>query len=162
MSPAVPPSLTAAERERVEQIDRFVALGEQGAHGLLGMLSDRSWSVRRAVVAGLGSLGDDAVAPLCAWLREVRSTDRAVLQLAGHPWAAVVADAAQILGRRGTTLAAEALGRLIDHPDDNVAVSGIEAIGRLGGTASVESLVRAVHSDNFFRTFAAIDPAEPH
>lgn len=175
MSPAFAPAITDAERERVEQIDRFVALGELGVHGLLGMLSDRSWSVRRAVVAGLAALGDAAVAPLCSWLREVRSsergiaaavdalvastgpsTDAAVLELAGSPVAAVVADAAQILGRRRSAMAADALGRLIDHPDDNVAVSGIEAIGRLGGAASVESLVRAVLSENFFRTFAAI------
>lgn len=169
------PSLTDGERERVEQIDRFVALGERGVHGLLGMLSDRSWTVRRAVVSGLASLGDDAVGPLCAWLREVRSTERgiaaavdalvasagegadvAVLALADSPVAAVVADAAQILGRRGAKVATEALGRLIEHPDDNVAVLGIEAIGRIGGAASVEPLVRAVLSDNFFRTFAAI------
>lgn len=175
MSSAGPPALTAGERERVEQSDRFVALGEQGVPGLLEMLSDRSWGVRRAVVAGLASLGDCAVAPLCAWLREVRTTERgiaaavdalvastgpgtdlAVLELAGCPVAAVVADAAQILGRRRSALAADALGRLIDHPDDNVALSGIEALGRLGGAASVESLVRAVLSDNFFRTFAAI------
>lgn len=175
MSPVVPPALTAGERERVEQIDRFVALGEQGVAGLLGMLSDRSWSVRRAVVAGLAALGDDAVAPLCAWLQTVRSTERgiaaavdalvasrgagtdqAVIEMAASASAAVVADAAQILGRRGATMAGDALSRLIDHPDDNVAVSVIEAIGRLGGGAAVEPLVRAVRSDNFFRTFAAI------
>lgn len=175
MSSASPPTLTDGERARVEQSDRFVALGEQGVPGLLEMLSDRSWGVRRAVVAGLASLGDCAVAPLCAWLREVRATERgiaaavdalvactgpgtdlAVLELAGCPVAAVVADAAQILGRRRSTVAADALGRLIDHPDDNVALSGIEALGRLGGAASVESLVRAALSDNFFRTFAAI------
>jgi HEAT repeat protein len=175
MSPAAPPALTEAERQRVEQSDRFVALGEQGVAGLLGMLSDRSWGVRRAVVAGLASLGDCAVAPLCLWLREVRSTERGiaaavealvastgpgadqeVLALAASPVAAVVADAAQILGRRRSTRAAEALSRLIDHPDDNVAVCGIEALGRLGGAASVESLVGALSGDSFFRTFAAI------
>lgn len=175
MRPATAPSLTDGERERVEQIDRFVALGERGVHGLLQMLSDKSWTVRRAVVSGLASLGDDAVGPLCTWLREIRSsergiaaavdalvastgpgTDAAVLALADSPAAAVVADAAQILGRRGAKVATEALGRLIEHPDDNVAVLGIEAIGRIGGAASVEPLVRAVLSDNFFRTFAAI------
>ena len=81
-------------------------------------------------------------------------TDAAVLVLADSPVAAVVADAAQILGRRGAKTAAAALARLIDHPDDNVAVSGIEALGRLGGESSVEPLVRALLSDNFFRTFA--------
>ncbi|MFO0579933.1 MAG: HEAT repeat domain-containing protein [Polyangia bacterium] len=175
MSKLSPASLTEGERERVEQVDRFVALGEQGVPGLLGMLSERSWTVRRAVVSGLVSLAEHAVGPLCTWLRDVRSTERgiaaaadalvastapgtdaAVLALADSPVAAVVADAAQILGRRGATTAAAALARLIDHTDDNVAVSGIEAIGRLGGESSVEPLVRAVLSDNFFRTFAAI------
>lgn len=170
-----PQSLTDEERERVEQIDRFVALGASGVHGLLGMLSDRSWTVRRAVVAGLASLGDDAVGPLCAWLRDVRSSERgiaaaidalaasrgegadaAVLALAVHPTPAVVADAAQVLGRREATIAAETLGRLLEHPDDNVAVSGIEALGRLGLGAPVEPLVRTVIGGNFFRAFAAI------
>lgn len=175
MSSAAPPALTEGERQRVEQSDRFVALGEQGVPGLLGMLADRSWGVRRAVVAGLASLGDCAVAPLCLWLREVRSTERgiaaavealvastgadvdsAVLALAESPVAAVVADAAQILGRRRSLPAGAALGRLIYHPDDNVAVSGIEALGRLGGAASVEPLLDALAGDSFFRTFAAI------
>ena len=78
MSRASPGALTEGERERVEQADRFVALGEQGVPGLLGMLSERSWTVRRAVVSGLVSLAEHAVGPLCAWLRDVRSTERGI------------------------------------------------------------------------------------
>lgn len=168
-------ALTDAERARIEHIDRLVAIGGRGARELIGALSDASWTVRRAVVAGLASLGNDSVAPLCTWLRDVRSSEHAiagavdalsasigsnvtaeVLLLSEHSNPAVVADAAQILGRRKATAAAPRLAALVQHADDNVAVAAIEALGNIGGTAAVEALVRVVESKQFFRTFPAI------
>jgi HEAT repeat protein len=168
--------LSDAERARAEEVDRLVALGPESLPPLLGMLTDPSWVVRRAVVAGLAAMGDAAVRPLCELLATRRdneariaaavdalsaSTGRAeaVVEevLARHPDPAVAADAAQVLGRRRREAAVPALVALMGHADDNVAVAAIEALGRVGGRAAVESLVAAVKSGNFFRTFPAID-----
>lgn len=168
-------ALTEAERGRIDQIDRLVAIGPRGVADLIGSLADPSWTVRRAVVAGLASLGDDAVEPLCNFLRESRSSEAAiaaavdalsnsigtnvtarVVELAQHGTAAVVADAAQILGRRRASEASPVLAKLVEHVDDNVAVASIEALGMIGGTAAVEALIRVIESRNFFRTFPAI------
>ena len=168
-------SLTEAERGRIDQVDRLVAVGARGVRDLINSLSDASWTVRRAVVAGLASLGDDAVEPLCAFLREERTSEAAIaaavdalstsigsnvtariVELSQHPNAAVVADAAQILGRRRASDASAVLAKLVEHLDDNVAVASIEALGMIGGTAAVEALIRVVESKNFFRTFPGI------
>jgi HEAT repeat protein len=168
-------SLTADERSRIEHIDRLVALGSSGIHELLAAMSDPSWTVRRAAVAALIALGDDAIGPLCAWLGQRRTSenaiaaavdalsgsigagaDRAVIGLLDHAAPSVIADAAQILGRRRAASAVPAIARLIDHRDDNVAVAAIEALGAIGGSAAVEPLIAVVSRHNFFRTFAAV------
>ncbi len=168
-------ALTEAERSRIEHVDHLVAAGPRGIRELIVSLGDPSWTVRRAVVAGLASLGDDAVAPLCLWLRTVRSSESAiaaavdtlatsigttvtaeVLALADDPNPAVTADAAMILGRRRVLEATPRLAALVQHEDDNVAVASIEALGMVGGTAAVDVLVRVVESKRFFRTFPAI------
>jgi len=168
-------TLTDAERGRIEQIDRLVAIGSRGVRELIGNLADPSWTVRRALVAALASLGDDAVGPLCDWLRDDRSDENAiaaavdalsasigtsvverVLALCEDPNPQVVADAAQILGRRRVTAAAPLLASLVHHENDNVSVCAIEALGVLGGTAAVEALIRVVEAKNFFRTFPAL------
>lgn len=168
-------AITEAERARIEHVDRLVAIGDRGVRELIGMLSDTSWTVRRAVVAGLAALGDSAVAPLCAWLRDARSNENAiaaavdalagslgstvaddVLALADHDNPQVVADAAQILGRRRVSDGVPVLARLVQHENDNVSVSAIEALGMIGGTAAVEALIEVVESHKFFRTFPAI------
>jgi HEAT repeat protein len=168
-------ALTESERSRIEHVDRLVALGGRAVRDLIGALSESSWTVRRAVVAGLASLGDEAVPALCRWLRDVRSSEHAiaaavdalatsigstvateVLALADTPSPAVVSDAAQILGRRKVAAAAPRLAELVEHGDDNVAVAAIEALGAIGGTSAVETLVRVVESRRFFRTFPAI------
>ena len=168
-------SLTARERRRIERIDRLVALGAGSVGELLGAIADPSWTVRRAAVAALVALGDDATGALIAWLRDDRTsehaiaavvdalsgsigagTTREVIALLAHPVPAVAADAAQILGRRRAVEAAAALGPLIDHPDDNVAVAAIEALGAIGGSASVEPLIAALGGTSFFQTFAAL------
>jgi HEAT repeat protein len=169
-------SLTADERRRIEQIDRLVALGAAGVHELLGAMSDASWTVRRATVAGLIALGDDATGPLTVWLRERRTSEnaiaaavdalagsigggatRAVVGLLGDANPAVVCDAAQILGRRRAVTAAAEVGRLVDHGDDNVAVAAIEALGAIGGSAAVEPLIAALARHSFFRSFAVLE-----
>lgn len=168
-------ALTEAERGRIEQVDRLVAVGARGVRDLIASLSDPSWTVRRAVVAGLASLGDEAVEPLCAFLREDRTSESAIaaavdalstsmgsdvtariVELSKDVNPAVVADAAQILGRRRAADASAVLAKLVEHGDDNVAVASIEALGMIGGTAAVEALIRVVESRNFFRTFPAI------
>jgi HEAT repeat protein len=168
-------AITEAERTRIEQVDRLVALGGRGGAELVAALSDPSWTVRRAVVAGLASLGDDAVGLLCALLRDSRGNENAIaaavdalstslgstvnaqvvaLAVAGKP--AVVADAAQILGRRRVAETTPLLATLVQHDDDNVAVAAIEALGMIGGTAAVEALIRVVETRRFFRTYPAI------
>ncbi len=168
-------AITDAERQRIEQVDRYVATGSKAVGDLIAMLGDASWTVRRAVVAGLAALGDDAAAPLCAWLRDVRSSESAiaaavdalaaslgthvtneVLRLTKHHNPAVIADAAQILGRRRVATAVPILSELVQHQNDNVSVAAIEALGVIGGTYAVEVLVKVVESKQFFRTFPAI------
>lgn len=176
MSARRPPfAVAVAERRRVELVDRLAATGPSAIPALVEMLADPSWTVRRSVVASLAALGDAAVLPLCACLRARRDSeariaaamdalvaslgdaDAAVLALTHDPRPAVVADAAQILGRRSSAAAVPRLAELASHPDDNVAVAAIEALGRVGGRSAVDSLVDAVKSGNFFRVFPAID-----
>jgi HEAT repeat protein len=168
-------SLTADERRRIEHIDELVALGAAGVPELIAAMSDASWTVRRATVAALAALGDDAAGPLCAWLRDRRTSEHAIAAavdaLAGSiggattavvttlledPRPQIIADGAHILGRRRAVEAAPALGALIDHGDDNVAVAAIEALGAIGGSAAVEPLIGAIARKSFFRTFPAL------
>ncbi|WP_437579986.1 HEAT repeat domain-containing protein [Sorangium sp. So ce887] len=168
-------AVSEAERRRVDQVDRLAASGTPGVPSLVEMLGDPSWTVRRAVVASLAALGDAAVAPLCACLSARRDSetriaaavdalvaslgdvDDAVLALTRDPRPAIVADAAQVLGRRSSAKAVSRLAELTSHADDNVAVAAIEALGRVGGRSAVDALVGAVTSGNFFRIFPAID-----
>lgn len=168
-------SLTPAERQRVDHIDRLVTLGAASVEELLASMSDPSWTVRRATVSALAALGNDAAAPLCAWLRDKRtneaaiaaavdalsasvgtSTTAAVLKLLDEEDPAIVADAAAILGRRRAPEATPRLAALLTHVDDNVAVATTEALGRIGGAAVVDALILVVKERNFFRTFPAI------
>lgn len=175
MTEVAPLALTEGEAQRLEDVRRLSQSGAPALEDLLGMLSDPSWAVRRAVVAALAQLGPASSGRLCDTLRTRRDSetrisaavDALVLSgadilnelagLAGDPDAAVAADAAQILGRRAETRGVPILTALVAHEDDNVAVAAIEALGRIGGPRAVESLVTAVRSDNFFRVFPAID-----
>ena len=166
---------TPEERQRLERIERLVADGAAGVAPLIDLLDDPSWTVRRAVVAGLAAGGSAVVAPLCRALRDRRDNeariaatvdalaaldaevDATLTAMASNPDPAIVADVAQILGRRRSRDALPTLAALIHHQDDNVAVAAIEALGRVGGRAAVDSLVEAVRSGNFFRIFPAID-----
>jgi HEAT repeat protein len=167
--------LTEAEHRRVVHIDELVALASSGVDELLASLADPSWTVRRAGIAGLASLGDDAVGPLCAWLCEQRSEERsiaatvtalatsiggsataAVIALLTDPRPAIAADAAHILGRRRASEAAPMLARSIAHRDDNVAVAAIEALGAIGAHLAIDELIEVIRGRNFFRTFAAL------
>jgi HEAT repeat protein len=168
-------SLSDAERRRVDEIDLLTASGSPAVPKLMGMLTEPSWVVRRAVIVALGTLGEPAVAALCAYLRDDRRNETGIaaaidalvssstppdaalgaLAKAANP--AVLADVAQILGRRRAGASVATLIDLSTHIDDNVAVAALEALGRIGGRAAVEALIHAVQSDNFFRTFPAID-----
>jgi HEAT repeat protein len=169
------PLLSAAERVRIAEIAARAAQGGNAVPELIGRLTDPSWSVRREVIAALAALGAQAVEPLCRCLCDARDdetriaaavdalcastgdADGPVLALVAHRNPAVVADAAQILGRRRAGTAVGALAKLTLHADDNVAVAAIEALGRVGGRAAVDALCATVESRHFFRTFPAID-----
>jgi HEAT repeat protein len=166
---------TPAERGRMERLRTLVASGAPGIPELLSMRTDASWSVRREVIAALGELGEPALGPLCASLigerddetRIAASVDALVASrgdvdahlraLVPNAAVAVLADVAQILGRRRNPASVPTLAALSQHSDDNVAVAAIEGLGRIGGRAVVDLLVQAVQSQSFFRTFAAID-----
>jgi HEAT repeat protein len=174
-----PFTLTGDEQQRVERIDQLVAIGDQGVRELLASVGDPSWTVRRAAVTSLAALGDDAVPALCHWLATARTTEHeiaavvdalaaalgeratpAVMALLAHPDPAVVADAANILGRRRALEATTALAAQLQHPDDNVAVAAIEALGALSATttptAATEALIAVIATRGFFRTFPAL------
>lgn len=163
------------ERARVERLRQAASNGGEGLAELLAMRASASWSVRREVIAALGGLGDVALVPLCDSLVHERSdetviaatvdalvastgnADASVRALSYENDPAVVADVAQILGRRRSRESLTVLGELSQHENDNVAVAAIEALGRVGGRSVVDLLVTAVESRRFFRTFAAID-----
>jgi len=175
MSTSEPFAFTPDELQRMEQVRRLSASGADGIVPLIDMLADPSWTVRRAVVAALASAGDTVAGPLSLALRGRRDSEAriaamvdALSALDGHPEAvlialagasepAVVADVAQILGRRRSALAVPTLAALTRHADDNVAVAAIEALGRVGGRTAVDSLVESIRTGSFFRTFPAID-----
>ncbi|HEX6273835.1 MAG TPA: HEAT repeat domain-containing protein [Polyangiaceae bacterium] len=160
---------------RMVEVQRLVRRGAPAVGALVGMLTERSWVVRRAVVAALARLGTPAVKALCETLRTDRANEArlaaavdALVASAGdvEPHLLLLAessesppvlcDVAQVLGRRGSRASIPTLSRLVAHSDDNVAVAAIEALSRIGGPATVDALLAAVSSGNFFRTFPAI------
>jgi len=174
-SPAL--AFSSDELRRMQEVDRLALEAGAGVPGLVAMLDDPSWTVRRAVIAALAAAGPAAVSPLIGELRQHRDSETRIAAVvdtlaslpddapdaalgtlaAQEPSVAVLADVAQILGRRRTPGGIPALVALTRHMDDNVAVAAVEALGRIGGRAAVDSLVEAVKSGNFFRTFPAID-----
>ncbi len=167
--------LSAGERQRMQQVQQLVLDESAAVPALMPMLSDQSWTVRREVVAALAQSGERAVRALCESLANDRTDETRiaaavdalaastadvyplVFELARHPNPAVVADAAQILGRRRNAKAVGVLTQLAEHADDNVAVAAIEALGRIGGRSGVDTLITTVKGRNFFRVFPAID-----
>lgn len=167
--------VVASERQRLEKLRELTQHGERDLDELLAMRTDPSWAVRREVIAALGRLGLPAATRLCeSLIRErddetrIAATVDALVASTGDAEAAlypltraenvaVLADLAQILGRRRNPLSVPILADLSRHRDDNVAVAAIEALGRVGGRAVVDLLVETVESRRFFRTFAAID-----
>jgi HEAT repeat protein len=138
---------------------------------LIEQLAEAAWSERRAIVAALAEAS--AVPALVHALRTRRDdetriaalvdalagssgdVEQALTPLADDPDPAIVADVAQVLGRRRSGL--PVLIALTRHADDNVAVGAIEALGRIGGQRAVDALIACVESNSFFRVFPAID-----
>jgi HEAT repeat protein len=167
--------LSPEDQKRLSEVDAMAAKGVAGVPQLIDALSDPSWAVRRGVVAALARVGAPAVQPLCDTIRDRRDDEArlaaavdalvasrgqvedTLAPLAEHPDPHVIADVAQVLGRRRSEVSVPLLTRLTTHEDDNVSVAAIEALGRIGGRAAVESLIATVQSGNFFRTFPAID-----
>jgi len=164
-----------AEAERIARASTAAKRGREGIPALVAQLDDPSWVVRRTMIEWLAKAGEDAVDPLIDTLRHARdlearvaavvdalassvaALDDRIIALQRDPNRAVVADAAEILGRRRSRAAIPMLRSLVHGEDDIVAVAAIEALGRIGGRAAVDSLVAAVRSGRFFRTFPAID-----
>ncbi|HEY1955061.1 MAG TPA: HEAT repeat domain-containing protein [Polyangiaceae bacterium] len=167
--------LSPNDRERMEEVQRLAQTGPAGVDALVGLLSETSWAVRRAVVATLARLGASAIARLCRVLEEERTDETrlaaavdalvasgsdvepkvmAMAEATSKP--AVLCDAAQIFGRRKSHGAVAALSRWVHHADDNVAVAAVEALGRIGGPEVLEPLLAAARSGNFFRAFPAV------
>ncbi len=165
--------LDPEEARRVQAIDLLAARGDVA--GLIGLLDDPSWKVRRSVIAALAGLGDPAVEPLAEVLTSnrdhegrlaaavdalVASTGEVIepmLRLTRDSNPATATDAAQVLGRRREARVVPALVELARHADDNVALAALEGLGRIGGRAAVEPLVETIRARNFFRAFPAID-----
>jgi len=163
------------ESERLAQVQRLVRAGLPAVPQLVEELADATWSIRRAVVAALASSEFAAMPVLLEALRRSRESeakiaglvdalsatpnpiDELLLGLVTDDNVAVVCDAAQILGRRESTLALPQLTELTRHADDNVALAAVEALGRIGGKEALEPLLALAESRNFFRAFPAID-----
>ncbi len=171
-------TLTVAEQVRIRRIDELVVLGESSVGELISLLSDRSWTVRRAAVGALASLGADATRALCDWLLAKRTSEHAiaaavdalstsisetatsdVLDLATRGSGPVLEDVARILGRRRAFEGVPLLRELLAHENDNIAMAAIEALGTIGGTASIDALVELIDQKHFFRTFPAMQVA---
>jgi len=168
-------ALTSDQQQKVAGLRALRNSGAAGIAQLVAMLDDPSWVVRREVVGALAASGAAAVAPLIQVLRDRRDNEariaaavdtlaassadvfEAICDLAERGGPAVIADAAQVLGRRRKATYVPFLARLVGHADDNVAVAAIEALGRIGGAGGLDALVAAAGSGNFFRVFPAID-----
>ncbi len=175
---SLPPTASphdAQQRARLRDIESMRDDGAAAVPRLLAELAEPSWAVRRAAVAVLAA-GDRAVALLlCRALKAERDNeaqisgivdalsasradiDQTLVELTRDANPAVVCDAAQILGRRESTLGLPVLEALTRHANDNVALAAVEALGRIGGKSAVDSLLELIASRNFFRTFPAID-----
>ena len=175
-SPITSFTLSPEDHGRVAEIQRLTQGGAASVPSLVALLGEKSWAVRRAVVAALARVGTPAVGPLIALLENQRDdearlaaavdvlaqaagdVDRMVLAAAEKSKApAVICDFVQILGRRKSASAVPVLAKLSAHEDDNVAVAAIEALGRIGGATAIEPLIAAVRTRNFFRAFPAIE-----
>jgi HEAT repeat protein len=168
------PVTVKTDAQRIEEVERLAKAGAAAVPELIARLAEPSWVVRRAVVAALAQAGDAAVEPLVTQLATRRDDETRIAAVMDALAAstgdvtgalealtlvdevAVVADAAQVLGRRPEPPIA-VLARLTGHPNDNVAVAAIEALGRTGSRAAVAPLVAAVRTGSFFRRFPAID-----
>lgn len=167
-----------SEGSHAERVGMVRELAQRGdVSQLIELLTEPSWFVRRKVVTALAGLGEAAAGHLLHCLttrrddetRIAATVDALVSSSAASleatlvalvdaaPPPAVLADLAQILGRRRSRGAYETLGRLTAHVDDNVAVGAIEALGRLGGRAAVDALLECLKARHFFRSFPAID-----
>jgi HEAT repeat protein len=131
--------------QRRELVATLATSGEQGLSALV-----RALCTRRDDEARIAALVDALVA-------STGDVERQLFALGDGCEPAILADVAQILGRRRNARAVPTLVRLTRHRDDNVAVAAIEALGRATSHSAVDALVACVESNNFFRTFPAID-----
>jgi HEAT repeat protein len=178
MSPASPlpgVALSVLDAERLAEVLALAGEGPAAVDRLVERLDEPSWPVRRVVVSQLARLGDAAVLPLLATLRDRRDLEArlaaavdALVACSGSPEAELVraseqadpsllCDLIQILGRRRSTGAEALFAGWTLHEDDNVSVCAIEALGRLGGDAGLEALIEAAGSGRFFRVLPALD-----
>ena len=141
---------------------------------LMAELDTPSFSARRSAVRRLAEQGVAALPALVAALKDRRDETRlaavvealvgsigdveqALATLGPETDPPVLADVAQILGRRRRRESADALVQLMRHEHDVVAVTAIEALGLIGGPRAVPPLLEVLTKEQFFRVFPAID-----
>jgi HEAT repeat protein len=171
----VPALLSADDQRLMKQVAHLASEGAAGVPGLLAMFQQRSWTVRRAVVAALEQQDAAGLALLAATLRDARqheptvagivdalcgataAVEPLVRELLYSAKPAVLCDAIQIAGRRRDRASVTRLIELTQHVDDNVVLAAVEGLGRLGGSEAVDRLIALAEGDNFFRAFPAIE-----
>ncbi|HEX3850119.1 MAG TPA: HEAT repeat domain-containing protein, partial [Polyangiaceae bacterium] len=168
-------SQLGSDRDRLARVTKLRQGGLVAVPELIREFIAPTWTVRRAVVDALANAEPAVMPVLCETLRASRENeaqiaglidalaatradiDDLVLGLTDDSNAAVVCDAAQILGRRESTRAVPKLKALTRHEDDNVALAAVEALGRIGSREALEPLLELAETRNFFRTFPTID-----
>ncbi len=170
---ASPPSLTAGDRAQIAEVHTLAHRADVPA--LIERLRTDRWPVRRAAITALAGIGPPATKLVCATLVRRRDDEAQVAGLvdvltlskddvlgalellAASENAAVVCDAAAIMGRRRSVASVPLLAKLTGHDDDNVAVAAIEALGRVGGDEALDALLTSAATGSFFRVFPTID-----
>jgi HEAT repeat protein len=171
----VPSFISLDDEKALQQVALLAAEGASAVPKLLELFQHKSWALRRAIVTAL-SRGDAAVLeqlslalvtsrahePTIAGIVDALaaaspSADPLVRRLLTDSDRAVLCDAIQIAGRRGSRTVVPRLIELTQHVDDNVVLSAVEALGRIGGTEAIERLISLAEGDNFFRAFPAIE-----
>lgn len=166
---------SAGDQAILTEVGRLAARGVDGVDDLLALFQHRSWTVRRAVVAGLAAGDDAALARLAKSLTTRRDHEPTIAGIvdalsAATPVAdalvrglllqqaapAALCDAIQVAGRRHDRGSVPRLIELTEHVDDNVVLAAIEALGRIGGSEASARLLALAGDSNFFRAFPAI------
>ena len=114
------------ERQRLERIDALAAVGRDGVDELVGLLTERSVTVRRAVVSALASIGAAGVS--------------ALIGLMSHDDDDVAVAAVEALGRIGGRAAVDSLVEMVKSGNFSRVLPAIDVLGRSGDPRAVAPL----------------------